>query len=52
MSAHEAAELIRSKTTEGYPQVLARYGFAYANGWRTGRERAAEAIDTDQEGSK
>ena len=47
MSAHDAAELIRSKTTEGYPQVLARYGFAYANGWRAGRLRAAEAIDEE-----
>ena len=47
MSAHDAAELIRSKTTEGYPQVLARYGSAYANGWRSGRLRAAEVIDQE-----
>lgn len=48
MTAHEAAELIRSKTEEGYPRVAKTYGASYANGWRSGRLRAAEAIDKEE----
>ena len=44
---HELAELIREHTRTDYPRVLARYGSAYANGWRAGRERAADLVDPE-----
>jgi hypothetical protein len=48
MSAHDAAEMIRKATDEGFAAVQQRYGYAYANGWRTGRLRAADMLDTSQ----
>lgn len=45
MSYEDVAELIREKTAADYPQVLKAYGSAYANGWRTGRLRAAELVE-------
>jgi hypothetical protein len=45
MSAHDAAEMIRKATAEGFAAVQQRYGYAYANGWRTGRLRAADSLE-------
>ncbi len=49
MSAHDAAELIRQRTKESYPRVLSAYGISYANGWKTGRLRAAEMIEMEDQ---
>lgn len=43
--AHALAEKIRAHTTADYPHVLAAYGSAYANGWRFGRDRAADLVE-------
>lgn len=47
MTAHEAAEKIRTNTTDNYPKILKRYGFEYANGWRSGRLNSAEMIEKE-----
>lgn len=41
----DLAESLRLHTATDYPRVLATYGSAYANGWRAGRERAAELVE-------
>lgn len=46
---NEAADLMRSATHEGFAAVQQRYGSAYANGWRTGRLRAADMLDISPE---
>lgn len=42
---HERAELIRAHTAADYAHVLAAYGSAYANGWKFGRDRAADLVE-------
>lgn len=44
-SNHRAAERVRARTAADYEHVLARYGSAYANGWRFGRDRAADQVE-------
>ena len=46
VTTQEAAAVLRKKTEEAYPLVLQRYGQSYANGWRFGRERAAEDLES------
>lgn len=43
--AHELAEKIRAHTAADYQHVISAYGWAYANGWKSGRDRAAELIE-------
>lgn len=42
---HELAEKIRAHTASDYAHVLSAYGYAYANGWKSGRDRAAALIE-------
>ncbi len=44
---HELAEQQRRDTEEGYVRVRDAYGWAYANGWRCGRNRLADLIDPE-----
>jgi hypothetical protein len=46
---HELAEAQRRNTEEGFLQVRDRYGWAYANGWRSGRNHLADLIDPEVE---
>lgn len=45
LHSHESATLIRAHTAADYAHVLSAYGYAYANGWKSGRDRAAELIE-------
>lgn len=47
--ARDLATAIRTHTATDYARVLATYGPTYANGWRAGRERAAELIEGGEE---
>lgn len=44
-SNHRAAERIRAQTAAEYQHVLVAYGRAYANGWKFGRDRAADLVE-------
>ena len=44
---HELAEQQRRATEQGYNDVLDHYGWYYANGWRSGRNRLADLIDPE-----
>ena len=44
-AGRRAAEEIRAHTAADYAHVLAAYGSAYANGWRFGRDRAADLAE-------
>lgn len=41
----ERADLIRADTAADYTHIIAAYGRAYANGWKAGRDRAADLIE-------
>lgn len=45
--AHELAEQQRRDTEAGYDTVRKAYGWAYANGWKSGRNRLADLIDPE-----
>ena len=46
---HELAEHQRRDTEAFYTAVRERYGCAYANGWRFGRNSLADLLDPETE---
>ena len=44
---HQLAEQQRTETREGFERVQSAYGWAYANGWKSGRNRLADLIDPE-----
>lgn len=48
----EIVERLKKDTFNDFNHVLDRYGSSYANGWRFGRDRAAEIITKEYLGEK
>lgn len=50
--AEEIVKRLKTDTFNDFNHVLERYGSSYANGWRFGRDRAAEIIEKEYLGDK
>lgn len=46
-SNRRAAEKIRAHTAANYEHVISAYGWAYANGWKVGRDHAASLVEEE-----